>query len=183
METRPSIKTHSPGRERTVTSSLALWARARIRIIPTGLPRGLPGFGGGSGGEAPVVVLNGEADLSSAGFQFDFHAPGRGAARRVCQGILGDAKQVRLRLIGKAAGAHGCESRLDAGARPGAPGPAAEMAWLQSQSPQPTQNSVVGQFESPALAALRRNWPGPFARTVGLGPYRAKVRVDDFTAK
>src|SRR5580700_2793875 len=48
-------------------------------------PRGLPGFGGGSGGEAAVVVLNGEADLTAAGFQFDFDAPGRGVARHVGQ--------------------------------------------------------------------------------------------------
>src|SRR5580692_13186697 len=61
----------------------------RIPIIPDrAWPCGLPacrGFGGGSGGEAAVVVMNGEADLTAAGFQFDFDAPGRGVARHVCQ--------------------------------------------------------------------------------------------------
>jgi len=36
METRSSIKTPSPGRQRTVTSPPALRARARIPIIPSG---------------------------------------------------------------------------------------------------------------------------------------------------
>jgi hypothetical protein len=99
MGTRTSIKASSPGRERTVTSPPALRARARIPIIP----RGPAGLRVESGGEAAVVVLNGEAD--------------RGVARHVCQRLPGNAKQVRPGLIGKAAGASGCESRLDADAR------------------------------------------------------------------
>lgn len=114
-----------------------------------------------------MVVWNGEADLTAAGLQFDFDAHGRGVARHVCQrrsrNELGDAKQVRLGLIGKAAEAPGCESRLDAGARgetldepaqagleaeivedggarPAAPAPAVEMARRRSQAPQPSQN-------------------------------------------
>jgi DNA-binding PucR family transcriptional regulator len=116
MGTRTSIRTPSPGRERTVTSPPALRARARIPIMPSG-PRPPAWDEREVAGEAAAVVVNGQADLIAAGFQFDFDALGPGVARHVGQRLLRDAEQVRLGLIGKAAGATGFESRLDAGAR------------------------------------------------------------------
>src|ERR1019366_3869133 len=85
----------------------AQWAR------PTGLPR----LRDGCIGQAAAVVVNGEANLIAARFQFDFDALRSGVTRHVGQRLLRDAEQGRLGLIGKAAGATGFESRLDAGAR------------------------------------------------------------------
>src|ERR1035437_1234114 len=85
----------------------AQWAR----------PTGLPDFRSGIAGEAAAVVVNGEANLIAARFQFDCDALRSGVARHVGERLLRDAEQVRLGLIGKAAGVAGFESRLNAGAR------------------------------------------------------------------
>src|ERR1039458_1422179 len=70
-------------------------------------PPGLPDFRSGIAGQTAAVVVNREADLIAAGFQFDRDAPGPGVARHIGQRLLRDAKQMRFGLIGKAAGATG----------------------------------------------------------------------------
>jgi hypothetical protein len=89
-ETRPSIKTHSPGRERTSRSY-----RAGLAARPAG---GEDGSGGEAGGRR--LEGRGGSHRRAAGCLFDFDASGRTGARHVGQGLLDDAKQVRPGLIG-----------------------------------------------------------------------------------